>query len=177
MARSKITDGLDLIRGAHQDRDMKTASTSRFAFLIRNGLLGFVLVVASMACGAIPALNVTVFDGNSKVAFKSALSSSGVFSTGNLPAGDYVVQFSSRSAEPKNNSYLLVVSAGTKKVIADAVSGREFSGGGVAMKIKVGGNIEDHRASRARPDDDHRWSQDAGDRRKDLCLGEWRDRE
>lgn len=95
-----------------------------------------------MAYGAIPALNVTVFDGNSKVAFKSALSSSGVFSTGNLPAGDYVVQFSSRSAESKSNSYLLVVSAGTKKVIADAVSGSEFSGGGVAMKIRVGGSLK-----------------------------------
>jgi hypothetical protein len=117
---------------------MKTLSTSRFLHLIRNGLVGLVLIVASMAYGAIPAMNVTVFDGNSKVAFKSALSRDGVFSTGNLPAGDYVVQFNSNSAALKNNSYLLVVSAGAKKVIADSVSGGQFSGGGVAMKITVG---------------------------------------
>ncbi|MFZ1220514.1 MAG: hypothetical protein WAO00_14565, partial [Chthoniobacterales bacterium] len=107
---------------------MKTLSASRFMQLIRNGLVGLVLIVASMAYGAIPAMNVTVFDRNSKVAFKSALSRDGVFSTGNLPAGDYVVQFNSSSAELKNNSYLLVVSAGAKKVVADSVAGGQFSG-------------------------------------------------
>jgi hypothetical protein len=117
---------------------MKTLPTSRFVNLIRNGILGLALIVASMAYGAIPAMSVTVFDGNGKVAFKRALSSDGVFSTGNLPAGNYVVQFNSNSAEVRNKSYLLVVSAGTKKVIADSVSGGEFSGGGVAMKIAVG---------------------------------------
>jgi hypothetical protein len=117
---------------------MKTLPTSRFVNLIRNGILGLALIVASMAYGAIPAMSVTVFDGNGKVAFKRALSSDGVFSTGNLPAGNYVVQFNSNSADVKNKSYLLVVSAGTKKVIADSVSGGQFSGGGVAMKIAVG---------------------------------------
>jgi hypothetical protein len=116
---------------------MTTLPTSRFANLIRNGILGLALIVGSMAYGAIPAMSVTVFDSNGKVAFKRALSSDGVFSTGNLSAGNYVVQFTSNSAEVKNKSYLLVVSAGTKKVMADSVSGGEFSGGGVAMKIAV----------------------------------------
>jgi hypothetical protein len=117
---------------------MKTLPAARFVRLICNGLLGLFLIVASMAHAAVPAMNVTVFDGNSKVAFKRALSPAGAFSTGNLPAGDYVVQFNSNSAELKNRNYLLVVSAGAKKVIADSVSGGQFSGGGVAMRITVG---------------------------------------
>jgi hypothetical protein len=116
---------------------MKTI-TSRFAHLIRNSLVAIALMGASLASGAIPAMNVTVFDGNSKVAFKRALSPDGAFATGNLPAGDYVVQFNSNSAELKSGSYLVVVSAGAKKVIADSVSGGQFSGGGVAMRITVG---------------------------------------
>lgn len=37
----------------------------------------------------------------------------------------------------KNNHYLAVISAGKKKVIADAVAGEQFAGGGVAMKVQV----------------------------------------
>jgi hypothetical protein len=119
---------------------MKTLPASRFVHLIRNSLVGVVLIAASLAYGAIPAMSVTVFDGNSKVAFRRGLSPDGAFSTGNLPAGNYVVQFNSNSAELKNKSYLLVVSAGAKKVIADSVAGGEFNGGGVAMRIAVGAN-------------------------------------
>ena len=38
----------------------------------------------------------------------------------------------------KGNQYLVVVSAGKKKVIADAVPGEKFNSGGVAMRVKVG---------------------------------------
>jgi len=92
----------------------------------------------STAYGGVPSMNVTVFDAAEKVVFKQAINSSATFATGNLPAGKYVVQFNTRSAAVKGNQYLLVVSAGKKKVIADAVTGETLTRGGAAMKIQVG---------------------------------------
>jgi len=73
-----------------------------------------------------------------KVAFKGGTNSNATFATANLAPGDYVVQFKSKSESLQGNQYLVVVSAGRKKVIADAVSGNKFNGGGVAMRINVG---------------------------------------
>jgi hypothetical protein len=91
----------------------------------------------STAYGGVPSMNVTVFNAAEKVVFKQAINSSATFATGNLPAGKYVVQFNTKSAAVKGNQYLLVVSAGKKKVIADAVTGETLTGGGAAMKIQV----------------------------------------
>ena len=41
-----------------------------------------------------------------------------------------------------NNQYLLVVAAGKTKVIADAVRGEQFAGGGVAMRLQVGKGLK-----------------------------------
>jgi hypothetical protein len=97
-------------------------------------LLGF----ATLAYGNVPSIDVTVFNAAEKVVFKQAINSHATFSTGNLPAGKYVVQFNTGSAKVKGNQYLLVVSAGHKKVIADAVPGETLTSGGAAMKIQVG---------------------------------------
>lgn len=91
----------------------------------------------STAHGAIPSMDVTVFDATEKVVFKQAINASATFATGNLPAGKYVVQFNTRTAAAKGNQYLFVVSAGTKKVIADGVAGDTLTRGGAAMKIRV----------------------------------------
>jgi hypothetical protein len=94
-------------------------------------------VLLSTAHGGIPGIKVIVSDSSGKVAFKGVTKADATFATGALPAGDYVVQFGSTRAELKGNQYLLVVSAGKKKVIADSVAGEQFAGGGVAMRLKV----------------------------------------
>jgi hypothetical protein len=91
----------------------------------------------SSAYGAIPSMDVTVFDATERIVFKQTINASATFATGNLPAGKYVVQFNTRSAAAKANQYLFVVSAGKKKVIADGVAGDTLTRGGAAIKIQV----------------------------------------
>ena len=96
------------------------------------------LGIAITAYGGVPLMDVTVFDANAKVAFKGSTSANATFATQNLHPGHYVVQFNTKSTVVKDNQYLLVVSAGKKKVIAADVPGKKFIGGGVAMKVDVG---------------------------------------
>lgn len=88
--------------------------------------------------GSVPALDVTVADPAGKVAFKGKTAANGTFATGKLQPGNYVVQFNSNNAATKGAQYAIVVSAGKKKVSADAVAGDKFGKGGVAMKVEVG---------------------------------------
>jgi hypothetical protein len=88
--------------------------------------------------GNAPTVNVTVFNAAGKVAFKGPISSSASFTTRNLLPGHYVVQFNTKSAAAKGIQYLLVISAGKKKVIAADVPGETLAAGGAAMKIEVG---------------------------------------
>jgi hypothetical protein len=96
------------------------------------------LGIATTACGGVPSMDVTVFDANGKVAFKGPMSANATFATRNLHPGNYVVQFNTKSTAVKDNQYLLVLSAGKKKVIAADVPGEKFIAGGVAMKVGVG---------------------------------------
>jgi len=100
------------------------------------------LGVAATAYGSVLPMEVTVFDARGKVAFQSGMSPNATFATGNLQPGNYVVQFKAKSSAVKENQYLLVVSAGKKKVIADAVPGEQFARGGVAMRISVGQGLK-----------------------------------
>ena len=99
------------------------------------------LVVAAGANGAIPPVNVTVSDAGGKLAYKGATKNNGAFATEKLQPGKYVVQFSSKNAALKGGSYSVVVSAGTKKVVANGVAGDKFLAGGVAMKVDVASNL------------------------------------
>jgi hypothetical protein len=110
--------------------------------MIRNTLLSLLLVVATAAYGDIPSMNVIVSDASDKVVFKGATNANATFETGNLQPGHYVVQFNSKAATLKGNQYLLVVSAGRKKVIADSVPGEKLNGNGVAMKVTVGPGLK-----------------------------------
>ena len=110
--------------------------------IIGRVLFSIVILASGPAFGGVPSMKVTVFDAGSKVAFKGALKSDGSFSTGNLKAGPYVVQFNAPNATVKNNQYVLVVSAGNKKVSADGVAGEKFLGGGVAMRVEVGSGLK-----------------------------------
>jgi hypothetical protein len=103
-------------------------------------VLSLLLAAVAMASGGVPSLTVVVSDKGGKAAFKGATNTSGAFSTSKLQPGNYVVQFTSKSAELKGKQYALVVSAGTKKVTAN-VAGEKFAGGGVAMKVDVGAGL------------------------------------
>jgi hypothetical protein len=109
----------------------------KMTHMIRSILLCFLLVVATAAYGGVPSMNVIVSDASGKVAFKGATNANATFATANLAPGNYVVQLHSKSGDLKGNQYLLVVSAGKKKVIADAVPGEKINGAGVAMRITV----------------------------------------
>lgn len=108
--------------------------------LIRNAVASLFLAVACLAYGAVPALNVTVSDSGGKAAFKGATNAKGSFATAKLKPGNYIVQFNSNSVA-KGGLYALVVSAGTKKVVANGIAAEKLAGGGVAMKIDVGAGL------------------------------------
>jgi hypothetical protein len=111
---------------------MKTIACSIF--------LGLAIGAAPLAHAAVPAINVTVSDSSGKAAYKGATDTKGTFATGKLQPGGYVVQFNSKSA-PKGSKYAMVVSAGKKKVTANAVQAEKLAAGGVAMKIDVGAGL------------------------------------
>jgi hypothetical protein len=108
--------------------------------MIRMAFLSLLCLGASMAYGAVPAVNVNVSDATGKAAYKGATNSTGVFATAKLKPGNYTVQFNSSNAGLKGKQYTLVVAAGNKKVSAN-VAGEKFSGGGVAMKVEVGAGL------------------------------------
>jgi hypothetical protein len=110
---------------------------TRMTHMIRAVLLCLLLAATTVAYGGVPSMNVIVSDASGKIAFKGATNTNATFATANLAPGNYVVQFQSKSGALKGNQYLLVVSAGKKKVIADAVPGEKINGAGVAMRIIV----------------------------------------
>jgi hypothetical protein len=99
------------------------------------------LVAASLANAGLPSLNVTISDSTGKAAFKGVTKSDGGFATAKLQPGNYVVQFTAKDSSVKGSQYSIVVAAGKKKVVANAVAGEKFLGGGVAMKVEVGAGL------------------------------------
>jgi hypothetical protein len=99
------------------------------------------LVAASLANAGVPSMNVTVSDSTGKAAFKGATKDDGVFATAKLQPGKYVVQFAAKNSSVKGGQYSIVVAAGKKKVVADAVAGEKFLGSGVALKVEVGAGL------------------------------------
>ena len=107
---------------------------------IVRAFIALIFAGAAIAYAAVPTLNVTVADSSGKAAFKGATDSKGTFATPKLQAGNYIVQFNSKSA-PKGAKYAMVISAGKKKVTANAVQAEKLAAGGVAMKIEVGAGL------------------------------------
>jgi hypothetical protein len=98
-------------------------------------------MLMAAANGGIPPMNVTVSDAAGKMAYKGATKSNGAFATEKLQPGKYVVQFSSKNAALKGGNYSIVVAAGTKKIVANGVTGEKFLTGGVAMNVDVGSGL------------------------------------
>jgi len=99
------------------------------------------LVAASLANAGVPPMNVTVSDSSGKAAFKGVTKDDGLFSTAKLQPGKYVVQFAAKNSSVQGGQYSIVVGAGQKKVVANAVAGEKFLGVGVAMKVDVGAGL------------------------------------
>jgi hypothetical protein len=110
----------------------------QFAIAVCALLLG----ITSTAFAGVPRMEVTVFDANGKVGFRGTTNANGTFATANLQPGHYVVQFNTKNAAAKGNQYLLVVSAGNKKVVATGVTGETFIGGGAAMRVNVAAGLK-----------------------------------
>jgi hypothetical protein len=107
---------------------------------VRSIIVGLIGAGACVASAAVPLINVTVADSGGKTAYKGGTDGKGTFATAKLQPGSYVVQFNSKSA-PKGSKYALVVSAGKKKVMANAVEAEKLAAGGVAMKIDVAAGL------------------------------------
>jgi hypothetical protein len=101
----------------------------------------FLLAAAFVADAGVPPMNVTISDPSGKAAFKGATKNDGAFATATLQPGNYVVQFTTNNTSVKGGQYSVVVAAGKKKVVANAVAGEKFLGGGVAMKVEVGAGL------------------------------------
>lgn len=105
------------------------------------------LFVASAACvahGAVPPIDFTVSDAGGKVAFKGTTGANGVFATGKLGAGNYVVQFRARDAALKGKQFVVVLTAGTKKLSSGAVEGEKIIAGAVAARVAIGADTAIH---------------------------------
>jgi hypothetical protein len=118
-----------------KDKDMNTHLLAKLTFI--RVALAVSIGLASTAYSAVPPMEVTVFNGRGQVAFKTAVRANATFATPGLQPGRYVVQFNTKSAAGINSQYLIVVSAGKRKVIAEAVRGEKFTGGGAAIQIQV----------------------------------------
>lgn len=108
--------------------------------LSRGPLIVILFTATSVFAGTSP-MSVLVSDAKGKASFKGMTDAKGTFATSNLPAGNYVVQFTSKNADVKGKFYAVAVSAGKKKVSASAVPGEKFNAGGIAMKVDVGANL------------------------------------
>lgn len=105
---------------------------------IVRSFIALIVAATSFAYAAVPPMSVTVSDSAGKQAYKGGTDAKGTFATTALKPGKYVVQFTSKNAAVKGNTYALVISNGSKKVTANSVPGEKFAAGGVAMKIDVG---------------------------------------
>jgi hypothetical protein len=99
------------------------------------------LFAAGVANAGIPPVNVIVSDASGKAAFKGATKKDGGFATEKLQPGKYVVQFNSKDSTLKSGQYSIIVLAGKKKVVANAISGEKFLAGGIAMNVEVGAGL------------------------------------
>lgn len=106
---------------------------------LRSLILLCAFFTASISFGGVSPVKVTVFTSNGVVAFTGTTDSNGTFATPSLAPGRYIVQFNSKNLQ--DNSYAIVISAGEKKVVANSVLGQQFAGGGVAMRVSVGGGL------------------------------------
>lgn len=95
------------------------------------------LAVALPAYAGPPPMEVTVIDASNRVAFVATTDRKGSFSSANLRPGQYVVRFRAKSAAVKGDQYMVIVDAGQKPLLSNAIDGARFAAGGVAVRMEV----------------------------------------
>ena len=101
--------------------------------LICAGVLG---AVSALEAGGVRNVDVTVSDAAGRLIYRGKTDTNGVFASGRVAPGNYVIQFQAKQAAATRNDYAIFAAAGNHSVVAEAVSGAKFSGGGVAMRLK-----------------------------------------
>jgi hypothetical protein len=93
-------------------------------------------LVASVAGGSgVPNVDVTVSDAAGNLTYRGRTDANGVFATGRVAPGNYIVQFHSKNAKTGRSDYAIFAAAGHHRVVADAISGAKFAGNGVAVRL------------------------------------------
>lgn len=100
-------------------------------------ILPLLLALVSSA-SAIPPLDVTVSDATTGRTQKMLTKPDGTFATGALPSGSYVIKFRSHDAALANDQFLLVLCAGKKTMVSNAIPGKQFAAGGAAVRMQLG---------------------------------------
>jgi hypothetical protein len=97
---------------------------------------GLLLAAVTAHAGGVPNMDVTISDSAGRLTYRGKTDANGVFATGQVAPGNYVVQFQAKTVAANRDDYAIFAAAGRQRIIADAVSGKKFSGGGVAMRLK-----------------------------------------
>lgn len=98
-------------------------------------ICAFLAALAPSLYAEVPRIEVTVVDATGRVAFEGATNVDGTFATTDLRPDHYLVRFRSRSAAVRGDSYVLIVSAGKKPFLSNALPGESFATSGVAIKM------------------------------------------
>ena len=118
----------------------------------RNILLSLPLFLSSLGYGAtVPTMDVTVSSANGKVAYKGTTNANGIFATGNLEPGNYVVEFHSKSAAVKGSKFGIAVSAGKRYRFGRRRRRREIRCEWCSHEGSRGSRDEDYWSSGERP--------------------------
>ena len=98
----------------------------------------WLLVGASVVyAGGAANITVTISDSAGKLAYHGKTDSNGVFASGQVAPGNYVVQFNAKNAAANGNDYAIYAAAGHHRVVAEAIAGAKLAGAGVAMRVKA----------------------------------------
>src|SRR4051812_22771862 len=108
----------------------------------QNSVKGFLFwtalfVAAATVHGAgVANVEVTVSDAAGRLTYRGKTDANGVFATGKVAAGNYVVQLRAKNAKVSRNDYGIFAAAAHQRVVADAVAGSKFASPGVAVRLK-----------------------------------------
>ena len=97
---------------------------------------GFLAAASAVDAGGVSNVDVTVSDGAGRLTYRGKTDANGVFATRRVAPGNYVVQFQAKKPVADRHDYAIYAAAGRHSVVADAVKGSKFAGGGVAMRLK-----------------------------------------
>ena len=109
--------------------------THKLQFL--TSVCAVLLALTSPAYAGVSRFEVTVIDATGRVGFEGVTNANGTFATTDLRPGDYIVRFRAKGAAVNGGNYTLIVSAGKKPLISNAVPGEQFGASGVAVRMGV----------------------------------------